>query len=43
MELLKNETNTSSTNSGPSRVSETGDFFVADGNCAFGWDIKTSE
>jgi hypothetical protein len=43
MELLKNETDTSSANSGSSSISETGDFFVTDGNCAYGWDIKTSE
>jgi hypothetical protein len=43
MELLKNETDTSSANSGSSGISETGDFFVTDSYCSFGWDIEAPE
>ena len=43
MELLKNETNTFSANSGSGSISKTSYFFIADSYCSFSWDIKASE
>jgi hypothetical protein len=43
MELLENKSDTFSTNSGSRGISESSDFFVANSDCSFGWNIKAPE
>jgi hypothetical protein len=43
MELLKDETDTSSTHPGAGGIGKTSDFIFANSDCAFGWYIETSE